>query len=66
MASLRDHAMQKYRAYIIAPGGHIQRRVDLVCANEVAAKEQAKALVDGQDLELWQGARKLARFYHSE
>ena len=58
--------MPEYRAYIMGPDGHIQSRVDIVCRDEKAAKEQAKQLVDGRDVELWQGARKLVRFYHSE
>jgi hypothetical protein len=56
----------EYRAYIIGPDGHIQSRVDLICEDESAAQEQAKQLVDGHDVELWQGARKLARFYPDE
>jgi glutamate synthase domain-containing protein 3 len=58
--------MHEYRAYIIGPDGHIQRRVDLACANEETAREHAKKLVDGHDVELWEGAQKLARFYHNE
>jgi hypothetical protein len=54
----------QYRAFIIGPDGHVQSRVDLLCKNETVAREQAKQLVDGHDVELWQGARKLARFYH--
>jgi hypothetical protein len=58
--------MREYRAYIMGPDGHIERRVDLICKDEDTAKEQARQLVDGHDVELWQGSRKLARFYHSE
>jgi hypothetical protein len=47
-----------YRAYLIGPDGHIQSRVDLVCEHEEAAKERAKQLVDGRDVELWQLDRK--------
>lgn len=46
--------MQEYRAYVLGPDGHIQERIDLVCADDDAAKERAKALVDGHDVELWQ------------
>jgi hypothetical protein len=52
----------EYRAYIIGPDGHIQRRIDLLCANDDVAKERAKAMVDGHALELWQEARKVAQF----
>ena len=53
--------MQEYRAYILGPDGHVQRRIDLV-ADENTAKEQAKQLVDGHDVELWQSDRKIATF----
>jgi hypothetical protein len=46
--------MPDYRAYIVGPDGHIQSRVDLICKDETAAKEQAKQLVDGHDVELWE------------
>jgi hypothetical protein len=58
--------MPEYRAYIIGRDGHIQHRIDLVCEHEADAMAQAKHLVDAQDVELWQGARKVARFFHEE
>ena len=54
--------MQDYRAYILGPDGHIQSRVDIVCEDDEAAKERAKQLVDGHDVELWQSARHIATF----
>lgn len=48
-----------YSVYIVGPDGHIQGRVDLICANDDAAKERALLLVDGHDVELWQGNRKV-------
>ena len=54
--------MQEYRAYILGPNGHIQNRVDLVCEEEAMAKDKAKQLVDGHDIELWQGDRMIATF----
>lgn len=54
--------MQEYRAYVLGPDGHIQDRVDIVCADDETAKEQAKRLVDGQDVELWQRDRRIAEF----
>ena len=50
--------MPEYRAYLIGPDGHIVKRIELVCADDETAKEQAKALVDGHDIELWQEARR--------
>jgi len=52
--------MQEYCAYIIGPDGHIVTRIDLTCADEDEAKERAVRLVDGQNVELWQGDRRIA------
>ena len=54
--------MDGYRAYVMGPDGHILDRVDLLCSDDADAKEQAKALVDGPDIELWQLDRKIAEF----
>ena len=54
--------MQEYRAYVIGPDGHIQQRIDLLCADDDAAKERARQLVNGYDLELWQLDRMIATF----
>jgi hypothetical protein len=54
--------MQGYRAYLIGPDGHIFQRIDLVCENDEDAKERAKQLVDGHDIELWQLDRRIATF----
>jgi predicted dinucleotide-binding enzyme len=54
--------MQDYRAYVLGPDGHIQERIDLVCAGDDAAKELAKALVDGHGVELWHLDRKITDF----
>jgi hypothetical protein len=51
-----------YRVYVIGPDGHILERIDLVCADDDAAKELAKRLVDGHDIELWQLGRQIAEF----
>jgi hypothetical protein len=37
--------MPEYRAYLIGPDGHIVKRVELVCTDEVA-REQAKTLAE--------------------
>ena len=56
----RGTKMQEYCAYIIGPDGHIVTRIDLTCADEDEAKERAVRLVDGQNVELWQGDRRIA------
>jgi hypothetical protein len=58
--------MNEYRAYIIGPDGHIVERVDLLCPDDDAAKDRAKQLVDGHDVELWQFSRRMAAFKHEE
>jgi hypothetical protein len=50
--------MANYWAYIIGTDGHVLRAVELICPDDDIAKEYAKRLVDGHDVELWQGDRK--------
>jgi hypothetical protein len=54
--------MANYRAYVLDKEGHFLRAVELVCSNDDIAKEQAKQLVDGYDVELWQQERRIAKF----
>src|ERR1700729_3608643 len=54
--------MPKYRIYVIGSDGHFVDSIPLECAADVEATEQAERLVDGHDVELWQRARKIARF----
>jgi hypothetical protein len=54
--------MPEYRAYIIDSDGHFQSAVPLICPDDETAKDKAKQLVDGHDVELWQYARKVAKF----
>jgi hypothetical protein len=53
-----------YRAYIIGIDGQFLRAIELVCPDDEAAKEYAKQLVDGHDVELWQQDRKIETFKH--
>jgi hypothetical protein len=54
--------MAEYRAYIIGSDGHFLRAIEILCADDDTAKEYAKNLVDGHDVELWQGERKIEAF----
>ena len=54
--------MQEYRAYIMGPDGHVQKRVDLRCGDEDEAIELAEQLIDGHDVELWQLDRQIRTF----
>ena len=58
--------MPDYHAYFLGPDGHIQHRVDLFCDDEEDAKRRVKQLVDGHDVELWQGARRIETFRSKE
>jgi hypothetical protein len=54
--------MHNYKAYLLGRTGNIVSRVDLDCNDDEAAKKRANALVGGHDVELWDGARKIAEF----
>jgi len=53
--------MPDYRVYIIGHDGHFMKSERLDCADDAAAIEAAKQLVDGHDIELWQRDRRIAR-----
>jgi hypothetical protein len=53
--------MQEYRAYALGSDGHFIGFEPIVCANDDEATEQAKRLLDGHDIELWNGARMVIR-----
>jgi hypothetical protein len=59
------NAMAECRAYIIGVDGKFVRAVELLCPDDDTANEYAKNLVDGHDVELWQGARKINAFKHT-
>ena len=56
--------MAEYRVYIVGDDGHFLRAVDIFCDDDEAAKDRAKQLVDGHDVELWQLDRKIGTFRH--
>jgi hypothetical protein len=55
-------AMEHYRAYLIGLDGHFLKVVDIFTENDKTASERARQLVDGHDIELWQGERRIALF----
>ena len=57
-------AMERYRAYLIGLDGHFLRVVDIFTEKDEIASERARRLVDGHDVELWRGDRKVALFKH--
>lgn len=55
-------AIQGYRAYLIGPDDHITKCVEVRTDDEAVALRLAASLADRATVELWQGARKIARF----
>jgi hypothetical protein len=51
----------RYRAYVLNKDNSIHLGIDLYCADDGAACERARQLLDRHDIELWQGQRKVAR-----
>jgi hypothetical protein len=66
-ASIKTAArMDGFYAYIVDANGHVLRRVDLAFESEDTARERAKQLVDGHDVEVWQLDRKIATFSRNQ
>lgn len=51
--------MPHYRVYVLNEDGQFMGGVNLACTDDDAAKEHAKRLADGHEVELW---RLVARF----
>jgi hypothetical protein len=49
--------MEEYRAYFVGRDGHFNGFEPIVCADDRAAIESAKRLVNWHGIELWSGAR---------
>jgi hypothetical protein len=58
--------MPDYRAYLIGEDGRFFQAVDLDVANDTAAIEAAKQLVNGHNVELWLRDRKIAKLEHKD
>jgi hypothetical protein len=50
-----------YRAYFVGSDGHFVRFVGLSCSDDAEATEQARRLIEDQDIELWTGERFIVR-----
>jgi hypothetical protein len=46
-----------YRVYFVGSDGHFVRFVGLSCSDDAKAIEQARRLIEDQDIELWSGER---------
>lgn len=58
--------MAEYRAYIIGDDGHFISFRAFVCDTDDDATVWAKQLVDGHDIELWNGERRVIRLSHKK
>jgi hypothetical protein len=56
--------MTSYTAHIQIGNGHADSIIALECVDDVAALQAAEALVDGHDIALWSGFRKLGTLHH--
>ena len=56
--------MRQYRIFIFEGGAHMtsQPSIEIECKDDEEAANAAKQLVDGQDIELWEESRFVARF----
>jgi hypothetical protein len=54
--------MAPYRAYLIDRDGHHIKAVDINCTDDDDARKRAEQMVDGHNVELWEHARRIARF----
>lgn len=57
-------AMHAYHIYFVGSADRIEGFCNLYCANDVRAVSEAVRLVDGHDVELWEGYRRVARVSH--
>ena len=57
--------MPEYRAYLVGHDGHFIGFEPLVCADDAEATESARRMVDGHDVELWNGARLVVILQHT-
>jgi len=51
----------EYRAYFVGRDGHFNGFEPIVCADDVAAIEITKRLVNKHGIELWSGTRLVVR-----
>ncbi len=58
--------MSQYRIFTIGPDGHFVNGMALECLNDEQAIEEARRLLDRQDLELWQAQRFVITLKHKE
>jgi hypothetical protein len=55
--------MPRYRFYILDEHGQFMSAINVDCTDDNAAKEHAKRLADGQEVELWRLVAQLKLGY---
>ncbi len=58
--------MLEYRAYFITHDDHFQNVRVLNCPDDATAITEAKKLLNGQDIEIWQLERMVVRLNHNK
>ncbi len=53
--------MSHYRLYFLDRNDHIRHALDIECQDDTEAIELVEGHRDGRTMELWQGARRVAR-----
>jgi hypothetical protein len=57
--------MPQYRINFVDPAGYISSPSQImICLDDEDAKQKARQLINGLDIELWQGARLVELFGH--
>lgn len=54
--------MIEYQIRILGSNGGLRWRITLFCPDDDSARDYARQVVDGYDLELWEGERKIETF----
>jgi hypothetical protein len=55
----RRSLVDEYQMRVLGTDGQIRWAIALFCPDDESAKEYARQVVDGYDIELWQGDRKV-------
>ena len=56
--------MSEYRAYYVGTDGNFEGSRALDCDSDTTAIASARKLLDGKDVEIWCGLRKIIRLPH--
>jgi hypothetical protein len=54
----------EYRAYVVGLDGHFVGSKPIICRDDSEAISMARRLLDGHDIELWNGPRFVTRISH--